>query len=88
MPVTTFSSKHQAAIAELETKADAVVVTSQQVPGSAYQKTAHRVIQELAQGRSNIIVATNKGNPEMDNLTNLVRNLNLTTKATVQVVVL
>lgn len=88
MPVTKFQMKNQAAIDELATKADAVVITSQTVTGSAYQKTAHRVIQELAQGRSNITIATNADNPEIDNLNGLVRNLNLTTKATVRVVAL
>lgn len=57
-----------------------VVITVQTVSGTAWQKTAYRVMAELVKGSKTVAILTNECNPELDKLRQLVLDINTLVK--------
>lgn len=72
-----FIKKNTALIERLKSEGKEVVVTVQNVHGTAYEKTSHRILNAVSAGQRNIVVLTNAHNPVLDKLTNTVRGANL-----------
>lgn len=70
-------SKFSQRVADLTQDGVVVIEVTQTVPGTVWQKTAHRIQQQVANGARRVAVVTNAGNPHADDVEALVKNARL-----------
>lgn len=72
-----FKVRHGRVLAEAEAKGHKVIVTTQTVDGTTWQKVTHKLVQALVDNpNKSIVVYTNADNPHLGDLEAEVRKLN------------
>lgn len=64
-------------VADLTQEGVVVVEVTQEVPGTAWQKTAHRIQTQVALGARRVAVVTNINNPHANDVENVVKTARL-----------
>lgn len=72
-----FIARNANLINRLKAEGKEVVVTVQNVHGTAHEKTSHRILNAVSAGKRDIVVLTNSSNPVLDKLQHTVRGANL-----------